>query len=108
MPFATKSCRPPFAKNQIEMDAEHLGRVERRMPAEQPLPDHRDNRRRNHDLRKTRQAFLPDLTALDAELDQRAHAGQAAWSQPPARRSWQTPQARREPIRRPAAALPDG
>ena len=34
------------------MDAKHLGRVERRMPAEQALPDHGDHRRRYHDLRK--------------------------------------------------------
>src|SRR6266436_7169475 len=78
MPTATTSCRPPFAKNQVEMDAEHLGRIQRRMAAEQALPDHCDDRRRDHDLRKARQALLADFTALDAELDQRAHADQTA------------------------------
>ena len=48
------------------------------MPAEQPLPDYGDNRRRNDDLRKARQALLPDFAARNAQFDQRAHSGNAA------------------------------
>src|SRR5438552_1406924 len=74
--FATKSCRAPFAKNQIEMDTKHLVRIQWRMSRKQALPDHRDHRGCDQDLRKLRQILVLDFTARDAELDRGPHAGE--------------------------------
>ena len=60
------------------MDAKHFGCVQRRMPAEKAPPDDRDDRGRDHNLRKARQILLLDLAARHAQLDQGAHAGQPA------------------------------
>ena len=47
------------------------------MPFEQALPDHRDDRRGADNLRKAREV-RGDFAPRDAELDQRAHAGEPA------------------------------
>ena len=60
------------------MDAKHLDRVQRRVLAEQALPDHRDQRGRNQDLGKAREFLLLDLPTRDPELDQRTDAGESA------------------------------